>query len=72
LPDGARLLIDEELDDRLLAEALDVELELLDAGGDDALEPLEALETLLALGLDADEALDAPLPGGVDNELLDG
>jgi hypothetical protein len=72
LPDGARLLIDEELDDRLLAEALDVELELLDAGGDDALEPLEALATLLALGLDADEALDAPLPGGVDNELLDG
>jgi hypothetical protein len=69
-PDGARLLIDDELDETALDNVLlEDELELsLGACGSDELESPEETRLELALGEDALEALP---PDGIDDELPD-
>ena len=69
-PDGARLLIDDELDETALDDApLEDELELsLDACCSDELDKPEETRLELPLG---DDALDALLADGVDDELPD-
>ncbi|MDQ3776125.1 MAG: hypothetical protein M3461_18130 [Pseudomonadota bacterium] len=74
-PDGARLLIDEELDELLLATPLCDELELLDGAVPD--DELELLDTLLEgppellVGEATEDALE-PLPRAArDDELLE-
>ena len=69
-PDGARLLIDDELDETALEEALpedELELSLVACGSDELDKPGETgLEVPLG-----DEALDALPADGVDDELPD-